>query len=109
MVDNRELYEPVLKIVNLGKSFERYAAGVNYTMSPCPERFWCDMPMIGLAFVTLYRVAVAFLSWDGPCLCLPMRTSQSSFDGDGLQVFTMALVGNRNHFIPVRVLNLDVN
>ena len=102
LVDNRPLYEPVLKVLQPIMSFESYVLRVGYTFSPCPETNWLDMPMIGLAFATVYQVALAFLSWTGPCLCLPMKTLFPRTRP--LEIFTIAHVGKHDHFIPVSLL-----
>lgn len=101
MVANRALYEEALSVLNPLKTIETYAVVLSYVISPCPQRFWCDMPMVGLVFATYFQVALAFLSWSGPCLCLPMTRQGASSEGGRLRVVSMAHVGVHNHFIPV--------
>lgn len=101
LLGNKETWEPIRRGLRVG-TWDDLIAQVNYMRSPCERPFWMDMPFMGLVFATVYNVGLVQLSWDAPCLCLPIRQSTVS-PGPPQKIFGIALVGCSNHWIPVRI------
>ena len=61
---------------------------------------WMELPMVGLAFATLYQRPLVTLSYTSSYLCLPMYSWEPFMvpqtTGDGI-----ANVGQQNHFVAV--------
>ena len=82
------------------RGIDFFLRGVNEISSPCNIDCWMRVPVMGLVFATLYQVALVILSWWGPCTCLPLFATPGSEPPS--TVYDMALVGNQNHFVPVK-------
>lgn len=100
LLQNRELYEPIRRRLRPG-TWEDLILQVNHCRSPCSELYWLHFPLMGLVFATLYQVGLVLLCWDAPTFCLPLRCRTENADPPR-QIFGMAHVGNRDHFIPVK-------
>ena len=75
---------------------------VNYFGTCHDATYWMEIPIMGEVFATLHQRPLVILSQMMPMLCLPLYATGGPSVPAYEEIDGIALVGNNNHFVPVR-------
>ncbi len=101
LVDELLKNKPLYKLDIVGDDlYSEMVMHVNNTGQSTRGAGWMCMPFVGFAFATLFQTPLVALSRGVPHMCLPMTTDTPE-RRPTMARLAIALVGCRNHWVPV--------